>query len=396
MVTRWHEGWKLPLALTGAATVLFYIGVFLVQPLLSAVILRMPENYEYLARSFVFRGDYHRAIQACQREITGKIYNFHAHYLLAEILHRAGRGAEALELLWDLPERYRAVLARNVPSRGWDEAYLHLLLSKVLWDLGRPEESLDQLQVAWDHHDPKVDIQCGEFVSTMSSATTGSLAAAWSYVARALLEPKFSLERVPAQMIANDLKAPPNFYTRLAQIAANRNQLPTAQRLDSQETLHHPQELPSLLAHGIFPEWRSWPGPNEFMKMYVGLERLTIGRFDFDRQTNAEVCLAEWYWAHLFRTTVVTGKAVLSRKSRGICIVARGTVCDNVWPILSIRVNGKTIGQRYLCTPFYQVYTLPLQLEAGSHSIGVGFENDASNPITKRDRNLEIREIRFY
>jgi hypothetical protein len=93
---------------------------------------------------------------------------------------------------------------------------------------------------------------------------------------------------------------------------------------------------------------------------------------------------------------VATGQAVLSRKSRGVCLIARATVCDDVWPILSIRVNGKMVGQRYICSSAYQVYTLPLELESGIHSLGVGFENDASNPITKRDRNLEIHEIRFY
>jgi tetratricopeptide (TPR) repeat protein len=395
MVTRRLDGLKIPLALAGAATLLFYVGLFLAQPLLSAVILLMPENYEYLARRFFDRGEFDRAIQACQREIAGQRYNFHAAYLLAEMLHRSDRKSEALDLLRELPERYRAILARHVPSRGWNEAHLHLLLAKVLWDLGRLEESLDQLQVAFDCHDPKVDSQCADFVATISNSTDARIAS-WGYVARVILDFKTLLEGFPKPIATGQLQTPPNFYTRLAQIAANRQNLPLAQSLDSQEILKYPRKLPSLLAHYSFAGQPNWPAPIDLVKLYSYLEQLTVGRFTFNKQMGSKVYLADWYWAHLLKTTVTTGTAVLSGKSRGICVVAKGTVCDNVWPILSIHFNGKIVGQRYICSPFYQAYTLPLELQPGVHTVGVGFENDASNPISKRDRNLEIHEIRFY
>jgi len=395
MVMRRLDGLRIPIVLAGAATGVFYVALFVGQPLVSALLLRMPENYEYLAHRFLERRDYDRAIEACQREIADEVYNFHAHYLLADILRQAGRRSEALERLWNLPESYRAVRARTVPSRGWDEAYMHLLLARVLWDLRRPEEALDQLQVALDWHDPKITAQCGEFLSAIQDSVNAALAP-WSYVARAIVDPTFALDRIPEEMASNHLSAPPNFYTRLAQIAANRQQIRTAYSLDNQEILHHGHELPSLLAHCLFSEQRNWPERKDLLNLYSELNQLTAGYFDFNKQTDLDRCLAEWYWAHLFQTTVTTGTAVLSRKSRVICIVARGTVCDGVWPILSIRISGKTIGQRYICSATFQAYTLPVELESGSHTIGVGFENDAVNPFLKRDRNLEIRQIYFY
>jgi tetratricopeptide (TPR) repeat protein len=386
---------NISLALTAGAGLLFYAGLFAARPLLSAFIRRMPENSEYLARQFLDRGEFDRAIQACQREIASNRYNFHACYLLAESLHRAGRKDHALSLLFDLPERYRAVVARNVPSRGWDEAYLHLLLARVLWEAGQFEQSLDQLQVAFDCHDPRVDGQCVEFAASLGGSAGGA-AAVWAWFARTIVDPKASLEQLLKQMDAVQAQAPPHSYDRLAQIALARGKPTVAQEADAREIQLHPRELPSLVAHAVFAEQPGWPKHGDLTTLYSFLEQTMAGRLMFERQTDAARCLADSSWAHLFRTTVTTGTVAVSRPTRGVCLIARGTSCDGVWPILSVRLNGKVVGERYVRSSTYRVYTLPVELAPGIRTVGIGLENDAANPLTQRDRNLEIREVCFY
>jgi len=73
------------------------------------------------------------------------------------------------------------------------------------------------------------------------------------------------------------------------------------------------------------------------------------------------------------------------KNARGVCVVARGRVCDNVWPVLFVRIGDKIVGRRYVRADVFQVYDLPVELERGRHRVAVGFENDAADSLTGRD-----------
>lgn len=388
------------LALVVGATALFYAAFFGVQPLLRAVLSRMPENFEHLARTYLQRGQYDKALEVCEREIARYAYNFHAHYLRAEILRATGRNEEALETLWRLPELRRAILRRpNVPSRGWDEARVHLLLAQVLWDLGRWEQSLDQLQLAVDWRDPKIDALCESFVAQIGRKGDDR-SAPWAYIARVIVDPSLLNKPVPERDLFKRVKAPAHFFARMSQIAVGRGLHALARAYDSKEVLYHPRDLVSLMSHRFFVESVPLPPgvaePARRPELDQKIARMTVGSVVFDSATTGDTHIAQGHWLRLFRTCVVAGKAKLREKSKGVCIIARGTICNNVWPIVSIRLGDRVVGQRYIRSEFYQAYALPLVLEPGEYSISVGFENDAYNPIARRDRNLEIKEIRFY
>jgi len=389
------------LVIAAAATAVFYVGIFALRPLLEAILLRMPENYEYLARRFADRGEYERALEACDREIARYSYNFHALCLRADILRRAGRPEEAIRLLWDLPRRYQRVRTSSVPSRGWDPARLHLLLAETLWEARRWKEALDELELALDWRDPQVDVKCKEFIK-QARRTSDESVAPWAYVAVVIENPDVRLYQVPDHMLFKRVRSPAGFYSRLVRIALNREQRMVARLLDSKELLNHPRDLESLLAHRLFveqfPPPPTWKGPPEPRDMQRRIERLTAGYVTFDEggEKIGEYYLAKNHWARFFRTVSAPGEAKPWRKTKGLCIVARGTVCDDVWPIVSVRIDGRLIGKRYIRSYFYHTYTLPVELEPGTYSVEVAFENDGFNHYTRRDRNVEIREIRFF
>lgn len=388
------------LALVVAATVLFYLGLFVVRPLLSAMVLRMPENYEYLARRHFDREEFDRAIEACRREIARYPYNFRARFRLVEILHRCGRSEDALQELWQMPSRYQAIRGRDdVPSRGWDEARVHITLAEILWDLGRHEESLDELQMALDWADPKVDEQCEEFVARIQLIRDERIKP-WALVAQLIKDPLAPLDRIPEGVLFRHYKPPPNFYTRLSQIALGRDQRETARRMNDKELINHPRAMASLLSHREFVDqfpppanWRGVPAPPDLTKR---IYKLSLGRITYPHQTSSTLYSANAAWCRFYRSTAIRGVARPWRQTKGACIVARATPCDGIWPIVSLRYNGRIVSRRYIRSAFYQVYAAPLVVPPGYQHFEVGFENDDSNRFTGQDRNVEITGIFLF
>ena len=391
---------RIVLVLAIAATGLFYAGLFVVRPLLANVVLHMPENYEYLAQRAVDRKDYDQAVEACRREIARYEYNFLARFRLVEVLHHAGRTGEALAQLWQMPDLYRAVRGRrNVPSRGWDEARVHGMLAEALWDLGRFEESLDDLQAALDWRDPKIEQQCQEFIARVRQMR-GDEVAPWAFVAGVIGKPDGRFDQVPELTLFRRRKPPVNFYTRLAQIALGRKQDDVARRMFDKELINHPRDLPSLLAHRWFfdqvpppPNWRGVPRPLDFD---TRVDHLTMGRITYPHESSSTLYAAHAVWARMLKTSLIHGVARPWWTTQGLCIVARGKPCNGIWPILTIRFQGGIIGRAYVRSTYFQTYTIPFVVTKGDRFFDVGFENDAVNRFTQEDRNVEIREIRLF
>lgn len=398
--------WTIRLALIATVTVFVYAGLFIGRPLLSAVTLRMPENYEYLVDRNLEAGNHDRALQACDRELKRIAYNFHAWRLKAKILESAGRYDEALDLLWGLPGLYQSVRNRtDVPSRGWDAAKTHLQLVQVLWKLERYQEALDELGAALDWHDPQVEPEAREFVTKAREAAKGEVVA-WTFVAEVMLdglnprESRIRLDRIQEAEVLKGEPPPPRFYARLSDVAVNRQMPGAARDLIEKELAAHGNYLPSMVSYRQFtrqfPPPGTWSGPAVQPKqLHRQIERATVGRVSFGRQTGDRYSASD-FSVNIYRNTFVQGTAKIWQKAKGICIVAKGVKCNDVWPILSVRRNGKIIGRRYINSYYYQVYDLPISFETGSDPIEFGFENDEYNPITGQDRNVALSEILFY
>jgi len=75
-------------------------------------------------------------------------------------------------------------------------------------------------------------------------------------------------------------------------------------------------------------------------------------------------------------------------------IRASGTPAYGGWPLMSLRIDGRS--QDFIVVPTNQLawYTLSADLPAGTHQLAISFDNDAWNPPTE-DRNLFLDEIRW-
>jgi hypothetical protein len=75
-----------------------------------------------------------------------------------------------------------------------------------------------------------------------------------------------------------------------------------------------------------------------------------------------------------------------------IGIVARGSVCEGVYPVAQISIDGQPLGSVQLDGPDWKAYGVFGAVEMGTHEVTVAFVNDSSRP-PEEDRNLEVGKI---
>jgi len=388
------------LLLVGLATALFYAGLLAARPLLSATVLRMPENYEYLAQRHAARGEFEAALEACRREISRLTYNFHARFLEAEVLRQAGRPEAALAALEAMPELHRAIIGRtDVPSRGWSEPRLRARLAGVLWDMKRYEEALDAFDLAYDARDPEADEECLAFAARTRS-DAGAEARAWACIPEIVLQPKIELNKLPAQWKPLLDKAPVGLFGRLARVAHSRHYPQPMREFYTRELVLHPQALPSLLNYYCYldavPAQANAGEAMNRNQLQRALEKATLAlaRIEFDPQGRY---LSNDRRILFMRNVAARATVDLPAPSRAVALMAGGTMCDGIWPVVSIHYQGRRLGWRYIkVSSGFGVFVLPWALPAGSHTFEVVFENDGSNPVSKHDRNADVFEIRFF
>ena len=74
-------------------------------------------------------------------------------------------------------------------------------------------------------------------------------------------------------------------------------------------------------------------------------------------------------------------------------ILAKGTPVTNIWPHMTLKIDGSATDAVNVTTSNYTYYTLSADLTNGTHSLAVYFDNDGYAP--PEDRNLYLDEIRW-
>ena len=80
---------------------------------------------------------------------------------------------------------------------------------------------------------------------------------------------------------------------------------------------------------------------------------------------------------------------VAESRSYDIDVVAAGTPCEEIFPLVEIQIDGRKIGQVELTTTGWRAYPLSAKLERGSHELALFFVNDGSS-ASGEDRNLQL------
>jgi hypothetical protein len=232
--------------------------------------------------------------------------------------------------------------------------------------------------------------------------TTREQEAAWAFIARTMVDP----ESKPADAVDREFfrngKPSPGFFLRLAWVAAEDANNEVVWKLGLREFQAHRRRLPSFWGYIMlvqqFPPSKQLLNQLSPQDVNRTIQQLTVGLVQFqpDPEKVGEYYQARGSWARIYRNAVVEGTVEIRKRTEGACLVASGTVCDDVWPVVSVWIEGEMIGRRYIRSTRRFAYALPVVLEPGTYKIGVGLENDRFNAFTRRDRNLEIHDIRFY
>ena len=75
-------------------------------------------------------------------------------------------------------------------------------------------------------------------------------------------------------------------------------------------------------------------------------------------------------------------------QSVSLAIRARGSIADNVWPIMQLKVDGVVLASWDIVGGNYATYSDSTTLSAGTHTIAIAFTNDART--STQDRNLYL------
>jgi hypothetical protein len=92
-------------------------------------------------------------------------------------------------------------------------------------------------------------------------------------------------------------------------------------------------------------------------------------------------------WSNGYISTQHNFSSGLSR----VTVVARGSVAQNVWPHMVVRVGGAVVGDVFVTSTTWQSYTFNFTATSGNKEIRVTFDNDANVP--PQDRNLYVDRV---
>ncbi len=394
--------WRLQLAvLLGLCLAL--VAIVLGFPILFHGMSRVvPENYGYLAREALQRGQYDRAESILERRINREWYDFAAHYILAEAQQRAGRPKDAAETMREVLRKAVAIRGRIKGNQagysGFDEAKTVQLLARYLWESG---EYLSATEV-WRH---AMDLGSSvAFEDVKSLPIPSSESSPGQALGRGLLALRTGEGSVFGLAYSHLANAGPagidlGAYLRSRWMAERENNTTTAETV-LVSALDGPQPfLPALALLQLLerqPPTQTQPGTTE-----------TASRRTHDAQVRP-VSLSTFLLpqgASIDQDTIrITRRGILSAtvdsgmfRSTRIIIAAEATEAFGQWPVLVVRVNGSEASRLYLDG------TQPLLRVIGPWSNGLPkvvdleleFTNDAYDPITRSDRDIRIRGIWF-
>ena len=75
-------------------------------------------------------------------------------------------------------------------------------------------------------------------------------------------------------------------------------------------------------------------------------------------------------------------------------LVASGTISDGVYPLVSVKIDDREVGQIQLTTGGWRTYPLEVELVQGTHELALEFVNDFTSPAGE-DRNLRVDRVVF-
>jgi uncharacterized protein YndB with AHSA1/START domain len=99
------------------------------------------------------------------------------------------------------------------------------------------------------------------------------------------------------------------------------------------------------------------------------------------------------YW-NLWTEGSCQDTASVDEATNELRVIARGEPANGQWPYMEAYVNGNLIANRTVNHDYWEKYTIPLSVGAGSHDVEIRFTNDAYTDTEDRNLHVDVVSMR--
>lgn len=354
----------------------------------------MPENYRYLVREYLAQKQYPEAELLVRKRLAQEYYDFEATYLLAEIQATSGKPRDAVMTMVDALQKGAAIRGREVRAAGYDESATYRLLGTYLWQAGDYLSGGEMLRVALDAGATRETIRTILPLEN-SDSLEGILSTA-----------KISMKLDDNSAVEQHLQRLAIFKTPDAQVAeiAIRAALMdkagnTTAALRSLATAAERMSSPPLILAALANTMLRLEGPESTALMDSAAPQVQLAALDLTRFALPQGARLTSTALQLSRTGTVAARFDTGVfRTTSLLVRVRGTEALGMSPILVLRSGESELARLYLDGLQPAAYDLLLWPQGAPKSLALSlaFENDASDLVTKADRNIDILELSLH
>lgn len=371
---------------------IFVVGVYALPWLFVRLSHRMPENYRYLAREHMQHGEYLQAEDILRRRLAQEYYDFEAQHLLAQTQAEAGRLREAVATMEQTLQKIASSRGRNVRARGFDEANTYQLLGTYLCAAGEYVSGEEMLRAAIDCGASRASVE--EVISRRKTTDRQALQSDARLYLKLQDKQRFD-QLLQAASPSDSLTS--SIATQLRARWTESVQKNTTAALTMLVTSAELQSSPPLLLAAI---------KDTLLRSGVSTDLQTTGDIgprltylDLDRFSQVPGVTRTSSTLRLARTLSTTGHFDSGvYRTTSLLIRATGTSALGMYPIIVLRSAETELARLYLDGLQPTEYDLELWPQGAPKSLQLTmtFENDASDPVTGDDRNVDILEMALH
>lgn len=356
----------------------------------------LPDNYEANARAALAEGDAERARRICERRIERNMYDFDAHYLLAEVLEQLGDFDGAAHAYREVFRKYPAVRGGRRESRGYDEGRIFDGAARAYWRAGRYQMAAAFARAAID---AGFSVPRFEILDRYAPEPVGVAA----MEARALLALKIREYDAFRAMVtgmaglSKDGEFAALMLRTLWASEIDRNPHWAQELLREAANLEPGNPLPALATAAVLERENFGDHARGFRDAAAettGTRVIAPGSFSLPE--GGSVREPALLLGRTSRATAQLSTGVFS--VRHLVVGASGSRAVGQWPLLSIEANGTEIAVFYLDSPHWYPRLAYIWPEGAPRTLELtlAFLNDAYDPITRADRNVRVDALLLY
>jgi tetratricopeptide (TPR) repeat protein len=368
------------------------LGVAAIRPTFVRFASLVPDNYRALAQEAVANQDVAQAERIVRRRIEQEYYDFDARYLHARILQQSGQFGKSISVLSEIFPKAAAARGREVGASGYDEGLTYKLLAESYWNAGFFITAGEMFRAATDAG--AANCIPDVVLPDSSSAKDKDLAAfargaAWlkSGNRKGFEKEQSHLAALTSSQRAISLRSALCFR-------ADRTSGDCISELKAALSSFPNDPMLAVQRHAVRGSAFGKSALQDLSSATAGLRILPLDRFRLPpggALTSDTISLSRngsmsgQFDTGVFRVT-------------NLLLVLSGSEAMGMWPAMTILSDGTELGRAYADTRLPQPLMLPIWPNGAPKSLNleIRYDNDASDPVSKEDRNVFIHFAALY